>query len=66
MCEHTFVPEYRYTVTDYDPDQPWIVLGTSHGKVTLPDAESFYRWAHEHWPAPRWRVELDLWQLSSG
>ena len=32
--------------------------------VTLDDGVSFFKWAHEHWPAPRWSVELDPWQLS--
>jgi hypothetical protein len=56
--------EYRYTVTEHDPDQPWIVRGSSHGQVTLPDDSSFFEWAHEQTPAPRWNVELDPWQLT--
>jgi hypothetical protein len=32
-----FVPDYSYTVAEHDPDQPWIVLGRSHGEVTLAD-----------------------------
>jgi hypothetical protein len=24
------LPEYRYTVTEHDPEQPWIVRGISH------------------------------------
>lgn len=31
------VPEFSYTVTEHDAERPWIVLGTSRGKVALPD-----------------------------
>jgi hypothetical protein len=56
--------EYRYTVTEHDVNRPWIVLGTSHGTVTLDEGASFFEWAGEHRPAPRWSVELDPWQLT--
>jgi hypothetical protein len=59
-----FVPEYRYTVTEHEVERPWLVLGTSHGSVTLPDGTSFFEWAQENWPAPRWSVQLDPWQLA--
>ena len=39
--------EYRYSVTEYDPDRPWVVLGSSRGQVTLPDDDSFFEWAQE-------------------
>jgi hypothetical protein len=55
--------EYRYSVTQHDPDRPWIVLGSSRGQVTLADDTSFFEWAQEHWPAPRWSVQLEPWQL---
>jgi hypothetical protein len=58
------MPEYRYTVTEHDPGRPWIVLGSSHGQVALPDEQSFFAWAAEEWPAPRWSVQLDPWQLT--
>jgi len=58
--------EYHYTVTEHDPGRPWIVLGSGRGRVTLPDDHSFFEWAREQWPAPRWSVELDPWQLSPG
>jgi hypothetical protein len=64
MRTYVRMPVYRYSVTEYDPERPWIVLGSSRGQVTLPDNESFYEWAHEHWPAPRWSVQLDPWQLA--
>ncbi len=56
--------EFGYTVTEYDAERPWLVLSTSQGKVTLPDGASFFAWAHENWPAPRWTVQLDPWELS--
>jgi len=48
------LPDYRYTVTEHDPERPWIVRGTSHGTVTLDENANFSNWAAEHWPAPRW------------
>jgi hypothetical protein len=59
-----FVPDYSYTVTEHDPERPWIVVATRHGQVKLSDDASFFAWAHENWPAPRWSVQLDPWQLS--
>jgi hypothetical protein len=59
-----FVREYGFTVTERDPDRPWIVLDSEHRTVTLEDGVSFFEWSAEHWPAPRWTVELDPWQLS--
>jgi hypothetical protein len=56
--------EYRYRATEYDPERPCFVLGSSRGQVTLPDDVSFYEWAQEHWPAPRWTIEPDPWQLA--
>ena len=58
------MPEYTYTVTEHNPEKPWLVLGRSQGTVTLPDDASFFQWAAENWPAPQWSVELDPWQLS--
>lgn len=59
-----FVPEYGFTVTKYDDERPWIVLGQEHRTVSLDDGISFFEWAHENWPEPRWTVQLDPWQLS--
>jgi hypothetical protein len=59
------VSGYRYTVAEHDPDEPWIVLGISRGTVTLEDGASFFEWAAENWPAPRWSVELDPYQLAT-
>jgi hypothetical protein len=64
-CEHTFaLSEYRYTVIEHDPEKPWIVRGVSHATVTLEAGTSFFEWAAENWPAPRWSVELDPYQLA--
>jgi hypothetical protein len=64
MRTYVRVAKYRYTVTERDPDRPWIVLGSGSGRVELPDDGSFFEWAREHWPAPRWSVDLDPWQLT--
>ena len=58
------LPEYSYTVTEHDPEKPWLVRGSSRGTVTLDDDASFFAWARENWPAPRWSVELDPYQLA--
>jgi hypothetical protein len=64
LCEHTFVREYRFTTTQYDSDRPWIVVSTERRTVKLEDDEKFYAWADREWPRPRFKVELDPWQLS--
>jgi len=57
--------EYAFTITEHDPDRPWIVLASEHRTITLPDDLDFFTWAHQQWPAPCWSVELDPWQLAS-
>jgi hypothetical protein len=57
------VPEFSYTVTEYDPDKPGIVVGRGQHTVTLDADENFFLWARERWPEPRWSVELDPYQL---
>jgi hypothetical protein len=57
------MPEYRFTLTEHDANRPWIVLSHDHRRATLDEGVSFFEWAHEQWPAPRWRVELDPRQL---
>jgi len=59
-----FVQEYGFTITEHDPDRPWMVLSSEHRAVKLADGRDFFTWAREQWPAPRWSVELDPWQLS--
>jgi hypothetical protein len=61
MCS---MPTYSFVVTEHDPERPWIVRGQDRETVTLDDSASFWTWAHERWPAPRWSVELDPWQLA--
>jgi hypothetical protein len=41
-------------------------LGQEHRTITLDDGVGFFEWAHDHWPSPRWTVELDPWQLAPG
>lgn len=47
------MPEYRFTITEHDPDRPWLVLGRDRQTVDLDPEVSFFEWAAEHWPAPR-------------
>lgn len=56
--------EYGFTITEHDPDRPWMVLASEHRTIKLPGGRDFFAWAHEQWPAPRWSVELDPWQLT--
>ena len=56
--------EYRFTLTEHDRKRPWIVRSTEHRTVMLDEEASFFEWASAHWPAPRWKVELDPWQLT--
>jgi hypothetical protein len=65
LCEHTFVREYRYTVVEHDAERPWIVVGEIRRlTVELEDDVSFFDWAPEHWPSPRYHVVPDPWQTS--
>ena len=56
--------EYGFTITEHDPDRPWIVLSSEHRTIKLPDGMDFLTWAREQWPAPRWSVQVDPWELS--
>jgi hypothetical protein len=59
-----FVSEYRYTVAEYDPQRPWLLVGEiRHLTVELDDEHSFTSWAARKWPAPRFKTELDAGQL---
>lgn len=58
------MPQFSFTVTEHDPERPWIMVGRERQSATFDDARGFYRWAKERWPAPRCTVELDPWQLS--
>ena len=52
------------TITEHDPTRPWMVLSTEHRTIKLPDGMDFFTWAREQWPAPRWSVQVDPWELS--
>ena len=32
-CEHVFVREYSFTVTEHDPAKPWLIVGREHRTV---------------------------------
>jgi hypothetical protein len=38
---------------EHNRERPQIVLGEEHRTVTLDDGASFFEWAHERFPAPR-------------
>ena len=59
-----FVNEYGFTITEHDPERPWIVLSREHLTTELPDGLDFFTWARDRWPTPRWSVHLDPWQLT--
>jgi hypothetical protein len=55
-----FVREFRYTVAEYDPQQPWLLVGEIRRlTVQLQDAETFTAWAARRWPTPRYKAELE-------
>jgi hypothetical protein len=59
MRTYVRVPVYRFTITEYDVDQPWLVVSTEHQRVELPPDVDFRAWASGQWPQPRYRFELD-------
>jgi hypothetical protein len=56
--------QYAFTITRHDAERPWIVLETSHETIVLDDDVQFFEWTAQRWPAPRWSVQLDPWQLT--
>jgi hypothetical protein len=53
----------HYTLTQYDENREWVVLGQEVRSVELDSPHDFYRWAAETWKAPRWTAELHVGQL---
>jgi hypothetical protein len=53
------VAAYSFTITEYDPSKPWIVVATSRDSIELGDDQHFYNWANERWPRPKFGVKLD-------
>lgn len=62
--EHTFVRSYGFRVTEHDPEQPWLIIGSGLHPIELDTDTDFYKWAHERWPSDRFTVELDPWSLT--
>jgi hypothetical protein len=54
---------YTFSVTEHDPERPWIVLGTGRHSVELEDGAEFFAWAAERWPRERFTVQLDSYCL---
>lgn len=62
-----FVPTYAFTIIEYDPDRPWVLLGEQRREtVDLDDDTEFWPWANAAWPRDRYRVELDPRQFARG
>lgn len=63
------MPTYRYTLTEYDTNKPWLIKSTSTGlTVQLERAGDFAEWASGQWPKPRYAATLDPagdWGLSA-
>ena len=59
-----FVRSFSFTVTEHDPDRPWIVTGVERRTVELEDDVDFFAWAAQRWPAERFTVQLGPWELS--
>jgi hypothetical protein len=64
------MPEYRYTVAEYEPTRPWVLVGALRQlSVELNEDEDFAVWAAQAWPRPRFQVdllsELGPWQGAS-
>jgi hypothetical protein len=53
------MPVFSFTLTEYQPDKPWLIVSIGRDSVELEDGENFYDWAQEHYPNSRYRVELD-------
>ena len=51
--------EHRFTLTEYDPDRPWVVRSQGRHFIELPDDQDFAAWASERWPDQRFMVELE-------
>jgi hypothetical protein len=52
-----------FTITEHDPDRR-IVTGVEPRTVDLEDGVDLYAWVAERWPAERFTVQLDPWELS--
>jgi hypothetical protein len=59
MRTYVRVPEYRYTLAEYDPERPWVLVGPLRRlSVELDEGEDFLVWAARTWPRPRYQVDL--------
>lgn len=50
---------FTYSVTEHDPERPWIMLGTRTGlSLEASNAHEFYEKVGVLWPRDRFDVEL--------
>ncbi|HYB25859.1 MAG TPA: hypothetical protein VEF89_04535 [Solirubrobacteraceae bacterium] len=52
------VREYGFTITEHDPERPWMVLSSEHRTIKLPDGFDFFAWARRQWPPPQCFLRL--------
>lgn len=63
--QHMCVREYGYTITEHDPDRPWIVRDQRHEIVQLDDGVEFVQWSQSPYPRDRFTIQLDPWSLTT-
>lgn len=61
------MPAYRFIVTEYDSEKPWLVVGPLRRMtVELNEDQDFLAWAAQAWPRPRCQAvlvpELPPWE----
>ncbi len=58
------VRTWTYTLTEHEPDKPWLIISGRRGMaVELDDRADFFEWSSEHWATDRYSVELDPYQM---
>jgi hypothetical protein len=51
--------QHRFTLTEYEPDRPWVVRASGRHIIELPEDQDFGTWAAERWSVQRFRVEVE-------
>jgi hypothetical protein len=55
---------YGFQLTEHDEQKPWLIVGSRHEEIELPDDAAFFRWVAEHYPKHRYSVDPDPWTTS--
>ena len=53
------MPIFNFTVTEYEPGKPWLIVSTGRQSVELAGDADFHAWARAQWASERFRIELD-------